>query len=416
HRSTVAINDGRRWRTTVDCRWTTVDHRLKVVGGPVNERAWVGSGAGPGRVCHVASKWQLTWIMGLGGSRTRTSYCLFFEPRTAFMNLVLLLQYMMTYHPPIRPAATCTVPRTPMISRQLPLTWQPRQHRSTRSHRRSTTVNAASHRSTAADHGGDRRSTVAVNDGQRRRPPVNGGDQRRYVNTGQRRSRWLTPLVNDGQRHRSTTVNAAGHRSTAADHDGDRRSTTVADDEPPWTAAGPPLTTTGPPVNGGCYVSTGQRRSRWLTPPVNDGQRHRSTTVNAAGHRSTAADHDGDRRSTTVADDEPPWTAAGPPLTTTGPPVNGGGVGHFARNCIVRPRRRDAVYLQTELMIAQKEEAGIQLQAEFDLMAGVADLDEIKEVNANYILMANLQQAFTSGNLTIDCNLLYASPSFDEQW
>nr|GEV65261.1 retrovirus-related Pol polyprotein from transposon TNT 1-94 [Tanacetum cinerariifolium] len=26
HRSTVAVNDGRRWRTTVDCRWTTVDH------------------------------------------------------------------------------------------------------------------------------------------------------------------------------------------------------------------------------------------------------------------------------------------------------------------------------------------------------------------------------------------------------
>nr|GFC08725.1 hypothetical protein [Tanacetum cinerariifolium] len=34
---------------------------------------------------------------------------------------------------------------------------------------------------------------------------------------------------------------------------------------------------------------------------------------------------------------------------------------------------------------------GIQLQAEeFDLMAAAADLDEIKEVNANCILMANL--------------------------
>nr|GFA59706.1 hypothetical protein [Tanacetum cinerariifolium] len=67
------------------------------------------------------------------------------------------------------------------------------------------------------------------------------------------------------------------------------------------------------------------------------------------------------------------------------------GVGHFARNCMVRPRRRDAGYLQTQLLIAQKEEAGIQLQAEeFDLMAATADLDEIKEVDANYILMANL--------------------------
>nr|GFA85516.1 hypothetical protein [Tanacetum cinerariifolium] len=57
------------------------------------------------------------------------------------------------------------------------------------------------------------------------------------------------------------------------------------------------------------------------------------------------------------------------------------GMGHFARNC--------------------KEDAGIQLQVEeFDLMAGVADLDEIKEVNVNCILMANLQQASTSGTQT----------------
>nr|GFC42814.1 hypothetical protein [Tanacetum cinerariifolium] len=30
-------------------------------------------------------------------------------------------------------------------------------------------------------------------------------------------------------------------------------------------------------------------------------------------------------------------------------------------NCTVRPRRRDAAYLQTQLLIAQKKEAGIQL-------------------------------------------------------
>ncbi|GJV31623.1 retrovirus-related pol polyprotein from transposon TNT 1-94 [Tanacetum coccineum] len=74
------------------------------------------------------------------------------------------------------------------------------------------------------------------------------------------------------------------------------------------------------------------------------------------------------------------------------------GLGHLARNCTVRPRRRDVAYLHTQLLIAQKEEAGIQLQAEeFDLMAAAADLDEIKE---NYILMANLQQASTSGTQT----------------
>nr|GEX65116.1 hypothetical protein [Tanacetum cinerariifolium] len=84
---------------------------------------------------------------------------------------------------------------------------------------------------------------------------------------------------------------------------------------------------------------------------------------------------------------------------------NGGnqfrGVGHYARNCIVRPRRRDAAYLHTQLLISQKEEAGIQLQAEeYDLMAAAADLDEIEEVNANCILMVNLQQVSTSGTQT----------------
>nr|GEW02008.1 retrovirus-related Pol polyprotein from transposon TNT 1-94 [Tanacetum cinerariifolium] len=77
------------------------------------------------------------------------------------------------------------------------------------------------------------------------------------------------------------------------------------------------------------------------------------------------------------------------------------GVGHYARNCTVRPRRMDVAYLQTQLLIAQKEEAGIQLQAEeYDLMAAATDLDEIEEVNANCILMANLQQASTSGTQT----------------
>nr|GEX13398.1 copia protein [Tanacetum cinerariifolium] len=77
------------------------------------------------------------------------------------------------------------------------------------------------------------------------------------------------------------------------------------------------------------------------------------------------------------------------------------GLGHLARNCTVRPKRKDATYLQTQLLIAQKEEAEIQLQAkEFDLMDAVADLDEIEEVNANCILMANFHQASTSGTQT----------------
>ncbi|GJS75519.1 retrovirus-related pol polyprotein from transposon TNT 1-94 [Tanacetum coccineum] len=59
------------------------------------------------------------------------------------------------------------------------------------------------------------------------------------------------------------------------------------------------------------------------------------------------------------------------------------GMGHLARNCTVRPRIRDAAYLQTQLLIAQKEEAWIQLQAkEFDLMTAAWYLDEIKNGSA----------------------------------
>ncbi|GKD50050.1 retrovirus-related pol polyprotein from transposon TNT 1-94 [Tanacetum coccineum] len=77
------------------------------------------------------------------------------------------------------------------------------------------------------------------------------------------------------------------------------------------------------------------------------------------------------------------------------------GLGHLARNCTAKPRKKDAAYLQTQLLIAQKEETVIQLQAkEFNFMAAAEDLDEIEEVNANCILMANLQQASTSNTQT----------------
>ncbi|GJY76212.1 gag-pol polyprotein [Tanacetum coccineum] len=85
------------------------------------------------------------------------------------------------------------------------------------------------------------------------------------------------------------------------------------------------------------------------------------------------------------------------------------GVGYYARNCTSRQRKRVVAYLQTQLLIAQKEESGIQLQAEkFDLMVVVADCKEIEEVNVNYILMENLQQAWTSGTHA-DAVLVYDS-------
>nr|GEY78008.1 hypothetical protein [Tanacetum cinerariifolium] len=64
-------------------------------------------------------------------------------------------------------------------------------------------------------------------------------------------------------------------------------------------------------------------------------------------------------------------------------------------------------------LVAARAE-GIQLQAEeFDLMADAVDLDEIEEVNANCILMANLQQASTSGTQT-DKALVYDSDGLAE--
>ncbi|GJW93247.1 hypothetical protein Tco_0172919 [Tanacetum coccineum] len=67
----------------------------------------------------------------------------------------------------------------------------------------------------------------------------------------------------------------------------------------------------------------------------------------------------------------------------------------------VKPWKRDAFYLQTQLQIAQKEEARIQLNyEEFDFMAAAGAYDEIEEVNANCTSKDNLQQASTSGTQT----------------
>nr|GEY28563.1 hypothetical protein [Tanacetum cinerariifolium] len=69
---------------------------------------------------------------------------------------------------------------------------------------------------------------------------------------------------------------------------------------------------------------------------------------------------------------------------------NGNLVAAHAEGNASGPRRRDAAYLQTQLLIAQKEEAGIQLQAEeYDLMAAatdsapVYDTDRSAEVHEN---------------------------------
>nr|GEW76712.1 hypothetical protein [Tanacetum cinerariifolium] len=79
-----------------------------------------------------------------------------------------------------------------------------------------------------------------------------------------------------------------------------------------------------------------------------------------------------------------------------------------------RPRRRDAVYLQTQVLIAQKEEVGIQLLAEeFDFMAVAGDLDEIEEVNANCIAVYGSTRAYscTTTSATNDNHVTFVAPS-----
>nr|GEX65840.1 hypothetical protein [Tanacetum cinerariifolium] len=63
------------------------------------------------------------------------------------------------------------------------------------------------------------------------------------------------------------------------------------------------------------------------------------------------------------------------------------------------------------------KEVGIQLQAEeYDLMAAAADLDGIEKVNANCILMANLQQASTSGTQTDSAPVYDTDGSAEKVW
>nr|GEY11016.1 hypothetical protein [Tanacetum cinerariifolium] len=60
-RSTVVVNDGRRWRpllTAAGPPLTSTGPPSTVVGGPVNERVRVGSGSGLGRVRVGSATWH----------------------------------------------------------------------------------------------------------------------------------------------------------------------------------------------------------------------------------------------------------------------------------------------------------------------------------------------------------------------
>ncbi|GJR35464.1 integrase, catalytic region, zinc finger, CCHC-type containing protein [Tanacetum coccineum] len=74
------------------------------------------------------------------------------------------------------------------------------------------------------------------------------------------------------------------------------------------------------------------------------------------------------------------------------------GEGHYASNCTVKPRKRDAAYLQQQLQIAQEEEAGIQsTQVECEFMAAADAYEETERVKVNCTLEDTLQQASLSG-------------------
>ncbi|GKA23559.1 retrovirus-related pol polyprotein from transposon TNT 1-94 [Tanacetum coccineum] len=71
------------------------------------------------------------------------------------------------------------------------------------------------------------------------------------------------------------------------------------------------------------------------------------------------------------------------------------GLGHLARNCTVRPRRRDAAYLQTHLLIAQKEEEEsflvifkhrLSIQEQYtDLLEPIPEPHQVQQNDSNVI-------------------------------
>nr|GEV32113.1 hypothetical protein [Tanacetum cinerariifolium] len=73
------------------------------------------------------------------------------------------------------------------------------------------------------------------------------------------------------------------------------------------------------------------------------------------------------------------------------------GEGHYASNCTIKSRKRDAAYLQQHLQITQEEEAGIQsTQEEFEFMTAADAHEETTRVKVKCTSEDTLQQASTS--------------------
>nr|GFA33713.1 hypothetical protein [Tanacetum cinerariifolium] len=81
------------------------------------------------------------------------------------------------------------------------------------------------------------------------------------------------------------------------------------------------------------------------------------------------------------------------------------GVGHYARNYTVRPKRRDDAYLQTQLLITQKEEAGIQLQAEELQNFEIQFLKEAAKFVGDFKSLANEADASLSKHKALELKI-----------
>ncbi|GJS36119.1 integrase, catalytic region, zinc finger, CCHC-type containing protein [Tanacetum coccineum] len=88
---------------------------------------------------------------------------------------------------------------------------------------------------------------------------------------------------------------------------------------------------------------------------------------------------------------------------------NCNGKGHYAREC-PKPRVRDAKYFREQMLLATKDEAGVNLDAEengFMLMNAYGD-DQLEELNASVIMMAHIQPTDDKSNTepTYDAELI----------
>nr|GFC06231.1 hypothetical protein [Tanacetum cinerariifolium] len=81
--------------------------------------------------------------------------------------------------------------------------------------------------------------------------------------------------------------------------------------------------------------------------------------------------------------------------------VQGNGIhNQIGNGNLVAARAEGNAAGQNRNQIRKRQESNFKQKKEYDLMAAAADFDEIEEVNANCILIANLQQASSSGTQT----------------